>query len=43
MAFTLDFLDDLVTRVPCYELAFTPDRSAVEFVGEALMGKDEHG
>jgi len=32
MAFTLDFLKDLVTQIPCQELTFKPDRSAVKFV-----------
>ncbi len=32
MAFTLAFLDELVQAVPCYDLGFVPDRSAVDFV-----------
>jgi hypothetical protein len=32
MAFTLQFLDDLCQIVPCYELGFVPDQSAVEYV-----------
>jgi hypothetical protein len=32
MAFTLAFLERLVETVPCYELAFVPDESAVDFV-----------
>jgi hypothetical protein len=32
MAFTLQFLDELCQAVPCYELGFVPDQSAVEFV-----------
>jgi hypothetical protein len=32
MAFTLAFLEALVEAVPCYELSFVPDESAVDFV-----------
>ena len=32
MAFTLQFLDELCQNVPCYELGFVPDHSAVEYV-----------
>jgi hypothetical protein len=32
MAFTLQFLDELCHAVPCYELGFVPDQSAVEYV-----------
>ncbi len=32
MAFTLGFIDEVVKKIPCYELGFVPDRSAVEFV-----------
>ncbi len=32
MAFTLQFLDELCQAVPCYELGFIPDQSAVEYV-----------
>lgn len=32
MAFTLDFLADLCLAVPCHELSFLPDTSAVAFV-----------
>ena len=32
MDFTLQFLDDLCQSVPCYELGFVPDQSAVEYV-----------
>jgi hypothetical protein len=32
MEFTLEFLDDLCSTVPCYDLGFTPDKSAVDFV-----------
>lgn len=32
MAFTLQFLDELCQAVPCYELGFVPDQSAVEYV-----------
>jgi hypothetical protein len=30
--FTLQFLDELCQAVPCYELGFVPDESAVEYV-----------
>ena len=32
MDFTLQFLDELCQAVPCYELGFIPDQSAVEYV-----------
>ena len=32
MAYTLQFLDELCQAVPCYELGFVPDHSAVEYV-----------
>jgi len=32
MAFTLKFIDEIVSKVPCYEFGFVPDRSAVEYV-----------
>jgi hypothetical protein len=32
MTFTLQFLDELCQAVPCYELGFVPDQSAVEYV-----------
>ena len=32
MDFTLQFLDDLCQSIPCYELGFVPDQSAVEYV-----------
>jgi hypothetical protein len=32
MDFTLQFLDELCHSVPCYELGFIPDQSAVEYV-----------
>jgi hypothetical protein len=32
MAFTLSFLDEMATSVPCYELTFVKDRSMVDFV-----------
>ncbi len=32
MEFTLGFLSDLVSEIPCYNLAFVPDASIVEFV-----------
>jgi len=32
MAFTLEFLQDLCTQTPCYELGFLPDESIIEFV-----------
>ena len=31
MTFTLQFLDELCQAVPCYELGFVPDQSAVEY------------
>jgi hypothetical protein len=31
MAAALDFMEGLVTRVPCAEFSFVPDRSAVDF------------
>lgn len=32
MAFTLEFLGELCQAVPCYELGFLPDESAVDYV-----------
>jgi hypothetical protein len=32
MAFTMQFLDELCQAVPCYQLGFIPDQSAVEYV-----------
>ncbi len=32
MAYTLQFLDELCQTIPCYELGFVPDRSAVEYI-----------
>jgi len=32
MAFSLNFLEELCQTVPCYELGFVPDQSAVEYV-----------
>lgn len=32
MAFTLSFLDEMATSVPCYELTFCKDHSMVDFV-----------
>lgn len=32
LTFTLDFLGELVQRVPCFNLGFVPDQSAVAFV-----------
>jgi hypothetical protein len=32
MDYTLQFLDELCQTVPCYELGFVPDQSAVEYV-----------
>ncbi len=32
MSFTLQFLDELCQAIPCYELGFVPDQSAVEYV-----------
>jgi hypothetical protein len=36
LAFTLEFFDRLTRRVPCRELTFVPDGSAVTFVRERL-------
>ena len=30
--FTLTFLEDVVKKVPCYELKFTPEKSVTEFI-----------
>lgn len=32
MEFTLGFIDELVTAIPCYELGFTPDKTAIDFI-----------
>ncbi|MDD5371247.1 MAG: hypothetical protein PHQ40_19365 [Anaerolineaceae bacterium] len=32
MANTLEFLEDLSSTIPCYELGFTPDQRAVDYV-----------
>ncbi len=32
MAFILNFLEELCQEVPCQELGFRPDSSAVDFV-----------
>jgi hypothetical protein len=32
MEFTLGFIDELVTKVPCYELGFVPDKTVIDFV-----------
>lgn len=32
LAFTLAFFDEVTAAVPCYELSFAPDESAVDFV-----------
>lgn len=32
MEYTLEFLEEVCRSVPCYELGFTPDRRAVEYV-----------
>lgn len=32
MAFTMDFCHRLVSKVPCYELSFSPDRNIIDFV-----------
>jgi hypothetical protein len=32
MAFTLQFLEELCSAVPCYELGFVPDHSTVDYV-----------
>jgi hypothetical protein len=34
--FTLDFIGQIVERVPCYELGFTPDRSILDFVDDIV-------
>jgi hypothetical protein len=34
MEFTLGFIDELVTEVPCYELGFVPDESVLDFIEE---------
>lgn len=36
MAFTLDFCTELAQSVPCYELGFVPNESAVEFIESKL-------
>jgi len=36
MAFSLEFLTELAAAVPCQELAFTPDRRALELVEKGL-------
>jgi hypothetical protein len=33
MSFTLEFFDELTSAVPCAELAFVPDSSALDFIG----------
>jgi hypothetical protein len=37
MAFTLEIFSDLTAQVPCQELAFKPERSAIDHVIEQLM------
>jgi hypothetical protein len=32
LAFTLDFFEQLVKAVPCYELKFVPDKHVVEYI-----------
>lgn len=32
MEFTLGFIDELVTEVPCYELGFVPDKTVIDLV-----------
>jgi len=32
MAFTLGLIQELVEKVPCYELGFTPDQRALDMV-----------
>jgi hypothetical protein len=32
MEFTLGFIDELIRKIPCYELGFVPDKTAVDFV-----------
>jgi len=39
MAFTLELLHELVTRHPCGEFSFRPDKSAVEYLVAELDGK----
>ena len=34
MAFSMDLFTDLVAHVPCYELTFKPDKTAIELVKE---------
>ena len=32
MAYTVDFCHRMVSKVPCYQLSFSPDRNVIEFV-----------
>jgi hypothetical protein len=32
MEFTMDLFAELAASVPCYQLGFKPDRSAIDFV-----------
>jgi hypothetical protein len=36
MAFTLGLFTDLTARVPCQELAFRPEKSAIDYISEGL-------
>jgi hypothetical protein len=38
MAFTLEVFTDLTARVPCQELAFKPEKSAIDLVIEGFRG-----
>ena len=39
MAFTLEIFNDLIATVPCQELAFKPEKSAIKMVIEELGEK----
>jgi hypothetical protein len=32
MKFTMDFISDLIERVPCFDMAFVPDKSAIDYL-----------
>jgi hypothetical protein len=32
MAFTIEFCQSLVSKIPCYELTFVPDAGMIDFV-----------
>ncbi len=36
MAFTLQFLDEMIQSIPCFELGFVPDLSVVKYLRDAL-------